>query len=218
MGRQGLFIAFEGGEGSGKTTLQTAVAAALTAEGVPHLSLREPGGTALGEAIRALLLDKNLGLDIDSKAELCLFLAARSQNILENIAPALNAGKVVLCDRFNASTIAYQGYARALGIKTVTGLCNWISGPIVPDVTFYLDLDPLVGLQRSRALMKEHAPAGTADRMESEQADFHLAVREGFRQLAEQAGEAFITIDASQSKEAVFDHVWAQIMHRWQLL
>lgn len=208
---KGLFIAFEGGEGAGKSTLVNAVAKALASANVPYVQLCEPGSTPLGAEIRKILLSKDFSCSIDKKAELLLFLAARSQNISENISPALEQGKIVLCDRFNASTIAYQGYGRGLGSRDVESLCQWVCGDILPDITFYLDVDPAIGLERTCSLVKEYAAAGQADRIESEKKSFHDAVRQGFFEIAEKARASFIQIDASRAKEDVFYDVWSKI-------
>jgi dTMP kinase len=210
--KRGLFIAFEGGEGSGKTTLIRSVLQTLENHNYPCISVREPGGTALGEGIRALLLDGSLNINICAKAELCLFLAARAQNIRDNIEPALQQGTIVLCDRFNASTIAYQGYARGLGPEAVASFCQWVSEPTLPDVTLYLDVDPAIGLMRSTKLHKEHAAAGCGDRIESEALDFHAAVRQGFKAMADK--DSFVMVDAALPVEVVFDQAWKEISRR----
>jgi len=212
----GLLIAFEGGEGSGKTTLIASIKHALEKLQRPCISVREPGGTALGDAIRGLLLNKELPLNICSKAELCLFLAARAQNINDNIGPELKRGKIVLSDRFNASTIAYQGIARGLGIEEVSIFCNFICGPVIPDVTIYLDIDPKVGLERSSKLDKEHATIGTSDRIESENLAFHTAVRAGFKMISNKLGDSFLTIDATLPKEEVFNTAWNDLLRRFR--
>jgi len=209
--KKGLFIAFEGGEGAGKSTLVNAIASALAKLNISYVHLCEPGSTVLGAEIRKMLLSKDFKVAIDTKAELLLFLAARSQNIKENISPALELGKVVLCDRFNASTIAYQGYGRGLGSSEVESLCQWVCKDVVPDLTFFLDVDPKVGLRRTRSLVKEYAAAGEADRIESEKDIFHASVRNGFLALAKNSGPSFIQVDANKTKEDVFSEVWSKI-------
>lgn len=133
----GLFITFEGGEGAGKTTLIQALDKHLRSLGYTVVKTREPGGSSLGDQIRALLLNPRHSIDISAEAELLLFLASRAQHITECIAPALQAGYVVLCDRFNDSTIAYQGVARGLGVKRVQQLCHLVCGPVTPALTFF---------------------------------------------------------------------------------
>lgn len=209
--KKGLFIAFEGGEGAGKSTLVHAVADALASATIPYVHLCEPGSTPLGAEIRKILLSKELKVAIDPKAELLLFLAARSQNIAENITPALQQGQVVLCDRFTASTIAYQGYGRGLGCENVEFLCKWVCQETCPDITFFLDVDPYIGLERTRSLSKEHALKGQSDRIESEKISFHNAVRQGFLAIAKESKKPFICIDANKTKEDVFFDVWSKI-------
>jgi len=210
--QRGMLIVFEGGEGAGKTTLIAAIASALEEKGIPVLAVREPGGTQLGEEIRRLLLDPTLSLQIDRKAELLLFLAARAQNVSENIEPALKQGKIVLSDRFTASTIAYQGAARGLGIQEVRNACRLACGDVQPTLTFFLDIEPAIGLLRSRSIDKQHATSGAVDRMESEDLAFHMAVRAGFHAIASFEGEAFVSIDASQPPDVVQGIVWQKIV------
>jgi len=202
---QSLFVTFEGGEGAGKTTLLQRIAAELTTMGKDVVTTREPGGSKLGDYIRQWLLNKDFDYPIGMKAELLLFLAARAQHIDECIQPALAAGKIVLCDRFNDSTVAYQGYARGLGAVDVQELCRIVCGSVIPQVTFFLDVDPLQGLSRSKNLSKENSVAGELDRIESAGTQFHAQVRKGFHWIAEQEPERFALIDASQSKDAVFN-------------
>jgi dTMP kinase len=198
------FFSFEGGEGSGKTTLIERLKAALIADGYQTIVAREPGGTPLGEKIRDLLLNTP-GLPIDPKAESLLFLASRVQQIEEVIKPALKSGKVVLCDRFNDSTIAYQGVARSLGYGKIKTLCNTVCDDFAPALTFFLDVDPLIGLSRAQNIRKQ-------DRLEQEKIDFHQKVREGFQRIAQEEPLRFRIIDASQPKEAVFQQVHDQLL------
>ncbi len=201
---KGFFITFEGGEGSGKSTLIDQVAETLTARGLNVVKTREPGGTRLGEAIRNLLLSPAADHTIGSQAELLLFLAARSQHIEELIRPSLEVGKVVLCDRFNDSTIAYQGAARNLDTKYVQRLCQMVCSNIEPQLTLFLDVDPKEGLLRSQKLDKEHAVSGKFDRIESEKIEFHERVLGAFRALARKEPFRIYCIDASKSRETVY--------------
>jgi dTMP kinase len=200
-----LFITCEGGEGSGKTTLIRELTAALTARGYDVVTTREPGGVPLGEQIRQFLLKRDDNVIIGSKAELLLFLAARSQHIESLIKPSLDAGKVVLCDRFNDSTIAYQGYARGLGMEAVQKLCTFVCNGVEPDMTFFLDVDPAEGLKRTTRLHKDTAAVGQVDRIEAERLEFHERVRTGMRRLAAQFPERIRTLDAHEPVEAVLD-------------
>lgn len=208
---KGLFITFEGGEGAGKTTLIERVRAELEQQGQTVLATREPGGTALGEQIREWLLSPKVTVPIVARAELCLFLAARAQHIEECIAPALMQGHVVLCDRFNDSTMAYQGAGRDLGLETVAELCRLICGSIQPTCTFYLDIDPTIGLERVRGRSQETNPL---DKMESETMIFHKKIRNAFLQIAEHDPQRMQVVDAHQSPEAVFQQVFARIHER----
>lgn len=199
------FITFEGGEGAGKTTLIDEVAAMLEARGLSIVKTREPGGTPFGNQMRSWLLDHRSDITIGAKAELLLFLSARAQHIEEVIEPAIKAGKIVLCDRFNDSTVAYQGAGRFLGVPLVRSLCDLVCGPIVPDLTFYLDVDPLIGLVRARGTLKENATVGQLDRIESEKLEFHQRVRSAFQLMAKEESQRFRWIDANQSKKSVID-------------
>lgn len=193
--KQGLFITFEGGEGAGKTTLIEEIARKLVSQGYSVLKTREPGGTKFGEHIRALLLQHTE--PVSPYAELCLFLASRAQHILEVIGPALEAGKVVLCDRFNDSSIAYQGAARGLGMEKVAEICEFISQGLKPHLTLYLDLDPELGLSRA-------AKARTQDRIESETVMFHQKIREAYLSIHRADQHRFHLVDATLPPERVF--------------
>ena len=194
MGK-GLFITFEGGEGAGKTTLIDRIIDAIASKGRSVIKVREPGGTPLGEEIRQLVLHRQG--KINPYAELALFLASRAQHISEVILPALEAGQVVLCDRFNDSTIAYQGAARGLGVEKVAQFCEFISQGLKPQLTLYLDLDPEVGLKRA-------AKAREQDRIESETVLFHRKIREGYLAILKKEEHRFRLIDATHSPEKVF--------------
>lgn len=201
---KGHFITIEGGEGSGKTTLIPKLADYLVERGYPVVITREPGGTKLGEMIRSLVLSHNGDLQIGHQAELLLFLAARSQHIEEVIKPALEAGEIVLCDRFNDSTMAYQGAARGLDPKFVQKFCHLVCGDVEPELTLFLDVDPEVGLQRSRRTSKDTAAQGEHDRIESEKLEFHKQVQESFRQLAKREPLRIYRIDANKTPDYTF--------------
>lgn len=193
---KGLFITFEGGEGAGKTTLIEAIAQQLSSERRSVLKTREPGGTPLGEEIREILL-KPRKEKLSPYAELSLFLASRAQHIQELIQPALSLGKVVLCDRFNDSSIAYQGMARGLGMEKVASFCQIASAGVTPQITFYLDIDPEIGLKRAKS---RH----TQDRIEAEELSFHKKIREGYLLIAKKESSRFCVLDAEESPETVF--------------
>jgi dTMP kinase len=203
MKLRGHFITLEGGEGSGKTTLLNQLAAFLRQQGYEVVTTREPGGTRLGETIRDWVLHHDTQLRMGNVSELLLFLAARAQHIEELIVPALEANKIVLCDRFNDSTIAYQGIARGLGLDYVKQLCHLVCGKVMPQLTLFLNVPPKEGLTRSRLVNKEHALSGELDRIESEHLAFHLKIQEAFELLAQQEPQRIRVIDASQPQAEV---------------
>lgn len=209
----GKLITFEGGEGVGKTTLIENLESRFRSLDLPVLVTREPGGCRLSEKIRNLLLDVDAECPVSAKAELLLFLASRSQHIEQIIIPALKNGYYVLCDRFNDSSIAYQGYARGLGVDFVQNLTQTLFGELSPALTFFLDLDPISGLARS----KKMTPNNTHDRIETESTSFHHKVREGFCLLACDNPDRFVTIDASADKQQLFEQAWFAIDQRYQL-
>ncbi len=190
------FITFEGGDGAGKTTLIDKVYAYLCQIGRSVLKTRAPGGTELGEEIRQLLLSKELGT-ISPRCELLLFLADRAQHVDLVIRPALQRKEMILCDRFNDSTIAYQGYARGFHPHLIMEFLAFSCQEIKPHLTFYLDLDPEIGFQRT-----QHDRA--KDRIESENLNFHRKIREAFREMAKKEPNRFILLDATLSPETVF--------------
>lgn len=202
----GHFITFEGGEGAGKSTLIRNLEKELSRQGYSVVITREPGGTLFGEQIRQLLLSPQLKSHLGARAELLLFLASRAQHIDELIKPALDRGAIVLCDRFNDSTIAYQGAGRQLGIEYVSSLCNDVCMEFQPRLTFFLDLSPEEGLARR----KNAQP--TIDRIESEAVDFHERVRNGFKFLATENPDRIHLIDAKQSIEQVYQQVLKVIL------
>jgi len=193
----GLFITFEGGEGAGKTTLIEEVIRQLLTEGYDLVKTREPGGTSLGEQIRHLLLAP-AEKPISPYTELALFLASRAQHIAEVIGPALEQKKLVLCDRFNDSTIAYQGAARGLGMGKVADCCAFMSQGLEPHLTIYLDIDPAIGLQRVQRSRNQ-------DRIELETLAFHTKIREAFRSFHQQFPHRVHLIDATQAPAKVFE-------------
>jgi dTMP kinase len=200
---RGAFITFEGGEGSGKSTQIRRLLRRLESGRVAVRSLREPGGTAVGEAVRHILLDPE-SAGLDSRAELLLYEAARAQLVAEVIEPALAAGEVVVCDRFFDSSTAYQGHARGLALDEVAALNRSATAGLTPDRTIYLDLDPVLGLDRATAL------AG-ADRLEAEDAAFHARVRHGFLAIAQAEPSRVRIVDASGTPDEVEARVWSEL-------
>lgn len=197
MPSKGTFITFEGGEGAGKTTLIERVYDALRSREADVIKTRAPGGTPLGAAIREILLHKN-DFTIGKRSELLLFLADRAQHVEEIILPALEAGKIVLCDRFTDSTIAYQGGARGFGEESVKQLCTFSASGLEPDLTLYLDIEPQAGFER------RGRNGFSNDRIESEQLSFHQKIRETFHKIAQKEPERFHIIDARPALEQVF--------------
>lgn len=202
------FITVEGGEGTGKSTLISRLENALQKKGYQVLTTREPGGTALGEDVRKLLIgDKR----IFPKAELFLFLAQRNQHIAEVIKPALEAKKVVICDRFNDSTIAYQGIARGLGKDFVENQCHLACDGVLPFLTLLLDIEPKAGLERARSTTKQELT--NEDRIESESIGFHEKVRSALLELSKKDPNRMYVIDASLNLDAVFDKAYSIVMN-----
>ena len=193
---QGFFVTFEGGEGSGKTTQLKTLLGYLRSVGRDVVETRDPGGTAIGNQIRGLLLDGE-NARMDSLTELLLYEASRAQLVQEVVQPVLAAGRILLCDRFTDSTVAYQGYGRGLDLDLIGRLNASATRGIRPDLTFFLDLDPIVGLERvKRRLVPSRA---SRDRLEGEALAFHERVRQGFRALAATEPERVIALDAVQS-------------------
>jgi len=178
-------------EGCGKSTQAQLLAEALTQRGYPEVATHEPGGTATGERIRQVLLDP--ALSMNALTEALLFCASRAQHVAEVIRPALDEGKVVVCDRFSAATAAYQGYAGGLGMDTFWRLDELAVGDMQPDMTIILDLDPAIGKQR-RLEQSENM-----DRIEQKSNQYHQRVREGFLQYAEQVGPAAAVVDGDRT-------------------
>ncbi len=191
----GLFITFEGVEGSGKSTQIELLRQHLAERALSVLITREPGGTPTAEAIREVLLDpRNKALA--PMAELLLYAAARAQHVEERIRPALDAGQMVLCDRFADSTTAYQGIARGLSLELLGEIHRLATSNLRPHLTFLLDMDPELGLQRTRE-------RGRIDRMEQESIAFHRRVREGFLAIADNEPERVVVLDADQELEVI---------------
>jgi|SRR5689334_13008098 len=202
-------ITFEGGDGAGKTTLIEKVYQYLEQEGHKVTRTRAPGGTKIGAEIRRLLLSKHEE-SMSSRCELLLFLADRAQHVDEVIRPALDQHHIVLCDRYNDSTLAYQG-ARGFNEKMLKQYLTFASDSLIPDLTLYLDLDPKIGFERTKI-----ARLG-ADRIESEALAFHRKIRTAFRKIAKREPRRFALIDAELSETQVFEHAKKKIdelLHR----
>jgi dTMP kinase len=174
---RGRFIVFEGGEGAGKSTQAALVSAWLDTLGVPHVVTREPGGTAVGEAVRSVVLART-DLEMPAESELFLYLASRAAFVRDVVRPALAAGRTVVADRFNLSTLAYQGYGRGLDLDEVRHAIALATGGLEPNLYVYLDMPVMEGMDRQRRGGLE------PDRIEREGADFLQRVREGYLALA----------------------------------
>lgn len=199
----GTFIAFEGGEGAGKSTQEAMLAQWLTDRGHDVVRTREPGGTPAGEVIRTVLLGNEYE-GLDERAEALLFAAARGEHVARVIRPALEAGNVVVCDRFIDSSIAYQGVGRSLGIDVVRELNTWATRGLLPDLTVVLDVDPVIGLSR----------VGSPDRLESEPIEYHQAVRQAFLDIANVEPDRYLVVDSAQEPEAIAALIREQVMAR----
>ncbi len=197
-----LFFSFEGPEGAGKTTVLKMVVTKLQEEGIEVVATREPGGSVIAEKIREVILNP-AHTEMDAKTEALLYAAARSQHFVEKIEPSLNQGKVVLCDRFIDSSLAYQGIGRDLGISGVKSINQFAIGDRLPDMTILFDLDPAIGLARINAHKDREV-----NRLDAESLAFHEKVRKAYLKLAEEFPERIKVIDANQSLELVFQSVW----------
>lgn len=189
------FITLEGGEGVGKSSNMAFVVDTLAAAGIPYIQTREPGGTALAESIRELLLEPR-DEPMAELAELLLVFAARAQHLQHKIIPALKAGTWVVCDRFTDATIAYQGAGRGLSVAVIQQLRQLVQAELQPDITLLLDAPIEVGMGRA-------SRRGELDRFEREQGDFFQRVRQGYLDQAHAEPERYRVIDASQTLEAV---------------
>jgi len=198
--RPGVFVAFEGGDGAGKSTQARALAEALEARGVEVVLTREPGGTPAAEAIRDVVLDpQHTGLD--PRAEALLFAASRGEHVARLVRPALERGAVVVTDRYLDSSIAYQGVARGLGLEVVEELSLWATRNLLPDLTVVLDVDAGHGLAR----------VTDPNRLENEPETFHAVVVQAFRDLAARAPERYLVIPASGDRDEIAAQVLARV-------
>lgn len=198
---KGKFIVFEGGEGSGKTTILEMIYDYLMDKGIDCIKTREPGGIKIAENIREVILDTD-NTNMDSKTEALLYAAARRQHLVEKIIGALDEGKIVLCDRFIFSSLAYQGYARNLGIEEIYNINKFAVGDYMPDLNILFDLDPEVGLARINKNKDREI-----NRLDLEELDFHYKVREGYSILSEKYKNSFMKINAEESVNEVFEKV-----------
>lgn len=195
MMAKGLFLVVEGPDGAGKTTVTEKVVERLRKEGYDLIHTREPGGIAIAEQIRSVILDP-ANTAMDGKTEALLYAAARRQHLVEKIAPAVASGRIVICERFLESSLAYQGYGRQLGFDDILAINRFAIGEFMPDKTFYLDVDEETGLKRVES-------RGNKDRMDSESLAFHKRVVAGYQQVLKTFGPSICRIDASLAFDEV---------------
>lgn len=201
-----LFVTFEGGEGAGKSTLIKSLCAYFSELGQHVVSTREPGGTLFGEELRNFLLHHR-GMKICASAELALFLASRCQHIEERIKPELEKGSLVLSDRFTDSTVAYQGGGRGLGIDFVRDACYLVTSNFKPNLTFYIDIEPSLGLTRA-------SKRAEYDKFEEEKIYFHERVRDAFLAIAKTEPHRFVILDGKLPPDALFELAKTEIVKR----
>lgn len=201
---KGLFITFEGPDGSGKTSVATAVCERLTKQGYEVVHTREPGGIEISEEIRNIILDpKNTAMD--ARTEALLYAASRRQHLVEKVFPAMKEGKIVICERFLDSSLAYQGYGRKLGFEEVLSINLFAIENTYPDLTIYLDVDEEIGLSRL-------ADRSFKDRLDQESIDFHHRVSEGYKEVLKRFKDRIEIVDASQDKETVIEESMKKIL------
>jgi len=194
---RGLFINIEGGEGAGKTSLIKHLSKELDERNLSHIFTREPGGTPFSEEVRKVVLTSANSQGVNPISELLLFLAARVEHVEKVIQPALDQGTVVLCDRFVDSSMAYQAYGRRCDPDIIWNLCTTLV-PLLPDLTFYLDLSPEVGAKRLEKRQKDKR-----DRLESEKMTFHERVRQGYLTMAKRCAQRFVVLNAFESEQEI---------------
>lgn len=200
-----LFVTIEGPEGSGKTTIGKKIVEKLIDSGYEVIYTREPGGIEIAEQIRKVILDVN-NTNMDPRTEALLYAASRRQHLIEKIVPAIKDNKIIICDRFVDSSLAYQGHARKLGIDNVYEINKFAIDTLMPDLTLLFDLDPKLGLERINANKLREV-----NRLDLEQLEFHTLVREGFLIIQNREPDRIKKVDASQSIEKVFSDAYSII-------
>lgn len=203
-----MFITFEGGEGSGKSTVIREIARRIEERGREVILTREPGGTPISEEIRNVILDKR-NTDMDPRTEALLYAASRRQHVVQKIIPALKEGKVVISDRYLDSSLAYQGNARGLGMASVFNINLFATEGLEPDLTLFFDLEPETGIERIEA-----NPDREVNRLDLEKLSFHQKVREGFEKLLKENPHRMVRIDASRHLDEVIEDVWGHVEKR----
>ncbi|AKF93656.1 thymidylate kinase [Brevibacillus sp. SKDU10] len=204
----GMFISLEGGDGAGKSTAITLLEKRITEQGLPVLVTREPGGVDIAEQIREVILNR-ANTKMDGRTEALLYAAARRQHLVEKVIPALEQGKIVLCDRFIDSSLAYQGVARGLPTDEIFAINQFAIEDRMPDLTFYLDVSPEVGLARIEANSNREK-----NRLDLEKVSFHNRVREGYELLIDKFPERIVRINADQPIEQVVDEMLAIVQEK----
>lgn len=204
----GIFITIEGPEGSGKTTVAKKVVEKLQEEGYKVLYTREPGGVGIAEKIRDIILDVD-NTNLDPRSEALLYAASRRQHLVEKVIPALNEGYIVICDRFVDSSLAYQGYARNIGIDEIYNINMFAINNTWPDITILLDIDPEVGLERIKQNRQDEV-----NRLDLEGINFHNLVSKGYQIIKNKYADRFTLVDGNKSKEEVFDEVYKIIKNK----
>jgi dTMP kinase len=202
----GLFLTFEGVEGSGKSSRCRNLLEALRKTQCETVFTREPGGPAVSERIRTLLLDPTL--DVPPLSELMLYFAGRAANVARVIGPALDRGSIVLCDRFSDATLAYQGWGRGLPLEEIRRANTLATGGVSPDLTILMDLDPVEGFRRMNIAGRK------LDRMEKENIDFHMRVRSGYLALAEMEPERFLIVDGMKKEDVQDSEILEAVLRR----
>lgn len=203
-----MFITFEGPDGSGKSTIIKKVYEKLINDGFDIVLTREPGGTPIAEKIRDIILD-NSNVALDARTEALLYAASRRQHLVEKIRPALKEGKIVLCDRFLDSSLAYQGGGRNLGVQNVLNINLFATENTYPDLTLFFDINPELGLKRVSQDKKR-----VADRLDNENENFHEKVYSTFKEIVNKNSQRIITIDASKSIEEVTECAYRTIKEK----
>ena len=204
----GLFITLEGGEGAGKTTIANAVIDKLSTIGIETLYTREPGGIKIAEKIREVILDRD-HTEMDCRTEALLYAAARRQHLVEKVKPAMDEGRIVLCDRFVDSSIVYHGYARGIGMDEVREINQFAIEGFMPDLTIFFDIKPEIGLARIAA-----NDSREVNRLDLEGLAFHELVYEGYKKQAKMNPERIVSVDATKSVETLTDEVCALILSK----
>jgi len=199
--KKGYFISLEGNEGAGKSSIAKMASQYLNSKGLEVITSREPGGIAIAEQIRAVILDKNNTM-MDGRTEALLYAAARRQHYIEKISPSLLEGKTIICDRFIDSSLAYQGYARGIGINEILSINEFAVENVFPDLTLYLDVDPELGLKRIRENENREI-----NRLDLESISFHQKVREGYLEVINRFPNRIIKINANEQLDVVFEEV-----------